>query len=625
MSLARALLTEMAPGAKSLLRVLACGSVDDGKSTLLGRLLYDSGLILEDHFESLERDSQIYGTTGGDLDFALLLDGLEAEREQGITIDVAYRYFSTARRAFIVADAPGHEQYTRNMATGASTSDLAIILVDARKGILPQTRRHSCIVSLLGIRHVVLAINKLDLVDFDRAIFERLVDDYDAVAKVLGLPVTAIPLSARFGDNVVLRSERMPWYSGPCLLEFLEGFRIGMDVPARTFRLPIQSVNRPHQDFRGFCGTIAGGRVRVGDAIVVAQSGVKTAVAEIVTMDGSRHEAQEGDSVTLVFADEVDASRGDLISPVDERPDVADQLEADIIWFDPEPMLPGRQYLMKIGHKTLTASITALKHKIDVEDLGQMPARSLGQNDIGLCNLALSQAVAFDAYERNRTTGSFILVDQFTNATVGAGMIRFALRRATNIHIQKLDIDKNARASLKHQKPRILWFTGLSGAGKSTIANLAERKLCALGHHTYVIDGDNVRHGLNRDLGFLPADRVENVRRVAETAKLMLDAGLIVLVSLISPFRAERKMARELVEQGEFIEIFVDAPLAVCRARDPKGLYKKAAEGKIPNFTGIDSPYEAPESPEIALHSSERSPDELSDEVIAHLRGQGVI
>jgi bifunctional enzyme CysN/CysC len=611
---------------KTRLRILACGSVDDGKSTLIGRLLHDIGEVCDDHLDALARDSRRYGTAGDDLDFALLLDGLEAEREQGITIDVAYRYFATPRRAFMVADAPGHEQYTRNMATGASNADIAVILVDARKGILPQTRRHSCIAALLGIRRVVLAVNKMDLVGFAEAPFRRIAADYAAFAAPLDLAgVTAIPISARRGDNVARPGADMPWYAGPTLVAHLEAVDAEADAPGRPFRMPVQWVNRPHQDFRGFAGTVASGRVAPGDAVVVARSGRVARVARIVTMDGDRHRADAGDAVTLVLDAEVDASRGDVIAAADARPEVADQLAADIVWLGDEPMFPGRQYLLKTAAKTVAASVTALKHKIDVADLGAQPARALAQNDIGLCNLSLAEPVAFDPYRENRTTGSFILIDRYTDATVGAGMIRFALRRASNIPVQHVDVDKRARAALKRQQPTALWFTGLSGAGKSTVANLVEQRLHALGHHTYLLDGDNVRHGLNRDLGFLAADRVENMRRVGEVARLMLDAGLIVMASLISPFRAERRMVRELMAPGEFVEIHVDAPIELCRRRDPKGLYRKADAGLIKNFTGVDSPYEPPLEPELRLHSDREPPAASAERVIDYLRHLGRI
>ena len=590
---------------KSLLRFLTCGSVDDGKSTLIGRLLYDTKLILEDQLAALERDSRKHGTTGDDIDFALLVDGLEAEREQGITIDVAYRFFTTPRRAFIVADTPGHEQYTRNMATGASNSDAAVILIDARKGVLTQTRRHSYICSLLGIRHVVLAVNKIDLVDYSGERFHHIVADYLAFAQSLNFAsITPIPLSARFGDNVTRRSEHMRWFDGPTLIEHLEGLSVEEDLEAKPFRFPVQWVNRPDLDFRGFSGTVAAGTVKPGDRLVVAASGKETKVSRIVTADGDLQLARPGDAVTLTLTDEIDVARGDVIARSEDRPEVVDQFAAHVIWMAEDAMLPGRSYLMRIGTKYVPARVTALKHKVDVNTLDHIAAKTLGLNEFGLCNLSTSTPVALDPYAEIRQTGAFILIDRFTNATAGAGMIAFGLRRATNIHRQSVLVDKASRIQMNGHRPAILWFTGLSGSGKSTIANIVERELHAQGVHTYMLDGDNVRHGLNRDLGFTDADRVENIRRVGEVAKLFVDAGAVVLCSFISPFRAERRMVRELVEAGEFIEIFVDTPLEECRRRDPKGLYARAAEGKIKNFTGIDSPYEEPESPEIVVNTS---------------------
>jgi len=590
---------------KSLLRFLTCGSVDDGKSTLIGRLLYDTKLILEDQLAALERDSRKHGTTGDDMDFALLVDGLEAEREQGITIDVAYRFFTTPRRAFIVADTPGHEQYTRNMATGASNSDAAVILIDARKGVLTQTRRHSYICSLLGIRHVVLAVNKIDLVEYSGERFHHIVADYLAFAQSLSFAsITPIPLSARFGDNVTQRSEHMLWFDGPTLIEHLEGLSVEEDLEAKPFRFPVQWVNRPDLDFRGFSGTVAAGTVKPRDRLVVAASGKESTVSRIVTADGDLQLARPGDAVTLTLTDEIDVARGDVLARSEDRPEVVDQFAAHVIWMAEDAMLPGRSYLMRIGTKYVPARVTALKHKVDVNTLEHIAAKTLGLNEIGLCNLSTSTPVALDPYSQIRQTGAFILIDRFTNATAGAGMIAFGLRRATNIHRQSVLVDKTARIQMNGHRPAILWFTGLSGSGKSTIANIVERELHAQGVHTYMLDGDNVRHGLNRDLGFTDADRVENIRRVGEVAKLFVDAGAVVLCSFISPFRAERRMVRELVEAGEFIEIFVDTPLEECRRRDPKGLYARAAEGKIKNFTGIDSPYEEPESPEIVVNTS---------------------
>jgi len=608
---------------KSFLRFLTCGSVDDGKSTLIGRLLYDTKLILEDQLATLESDSRKYGTAGADIDFALLVDGLEAEREQGITIDVAYRFFATDSRKFIVADTPGHEQYTRNMATGASTADLAIVLVDARQGILTQTRRHTFIASLLGIRHVVLAINKIDLVDFDQAVFERLVEEYRSfAAKMNFVTLTPIPMSAKLGDNVTVRSPNTGWYDGPTLLEHLEAVEVDDDLIIKPFRLPVQYVNRPNADFRGFCGTIASGAIAEGDEIVVARSGRRTRVKRIVTADGDLPTAEAGRAVTILLADEVDASRGDMLVPAAARPEVADQFAANIVWFDEHALVPGRSYLLRTETDQIPASITDIRHRVDVNSFAHEAARTLEINEVGLCHLSTQAPIVFDAYAQNRATGAFVLVDRMTNRTVGAGTIEHALRRASNIHWQDLDIDRAARAAAKHQAPHVLWFTGLSGSGKSTIANLLEKKLHASGRHTYLLDGDNVRHGLNRDLGFTEADRVENIRRVSEVARLMTDAGLIVLVSFISPFRAERRMAREMMAEGEFVEIFVDTPFEECARRDPKGLYAKALKGEIKNFTGVDSPYEEPENAEIHLHTTGRAPEELVEEIAAWLDGR---
>ena len=611
---------------KSLLRFLTCGSVDDGKSTLIGRLLYDSKLLFDDQLAALKKDSSKHGTTGDDIDFALLVDGLEAEREQGITIDVAYRFFATGARKFIVADTPGHEQYTRNMATGASNSELAVILIDARKGVLTQTRRHAFIASLLGIRHVVLAVNKIDLVDFSQKIFDEIVAEFSQFAKPLGFQSqVAIPMSARYGDNVTEKSANTPWYDGPSLIAHLETVDVETALAEKPFRLPVQWVNRPNLDFRGFSGTIVSGRVRPGDTVVVANSGRTSEVRRIVTMDGDLNEAVAGQAVTLTLADEVDISRGDLLAAPGARPEVSDQFAAHLLWMAEEELLPGRQYLLKIGTRTTPITITALKHKVDVNTLDSLAAKTLQLNEVGYANLSSSQPLAFDPYTENRDTGGFILIDRFTNATVAAGMIDFGLRRATNVHWQALDIDKFVRGEQKGQKPAVLWFTGLSGSGKSTIANIVERTLFAQGRHTYLLDGDNVRHGLNRDLGFTDADRVENIRRVAETAKLFVDAGLIVLVSFISPFRSERRMARGLVGESEFIEVFVDTPIEVCMGRDPKGLYEKARAGEIKNFMGIDSPYEAPEAAELTLKTVGTDAETLAAEAVAFLKGRGLI
>jgi bifunctional enzyme CysN/CysC len=611
---------------KSLLRFITCGSVDDGKSTLIGRLLYESKLIFDDQLTQLAADSRRVGTRGGELDFALLVDGLAAEREQGITIDVAYRFFSTERRKFIVADTPGHEQYTRNMVTGASTADLAVILVDARKGVLVQTRRHSYLVHLIGIPRVVLAVNKMDLVGHSRETFERIVAQYREFAARLGLAdITPIPLSAVHGDNVIARSDTMPWYTGPTLLEHLETVEVDAALAGRPFRLPVQWVNRPSADFRGFAGLIAGGRVQRGDRLRVLPSGRESRVARIVAAGGDLESATAGQSVTLTLETEVDVSRGDVLAAADSAPQVADQFEATIVWLQEEPMLQGRTYLMKAGTRTLSATVTPLKHRVNVNTLEHEPAERLELNDIGVCELELDRPIPFEPYAESRALGGFILIDRLTNNTAGAGLINFALRRSQNVHWQALDVDKPLRARLKGQKACVLWLTGLSGAGKSTIANRIEKRLAAAGRHTYLLDGDNVRHGLNKDLGFTAQDRVENIRRVAEVARLMVDAGLIVLVSFISPFRSERRMARELFAPGEFFEVFVDTPLAEAERRDVKGLYRKARRGELKNFTGIDSPYETPENPEIRIDTTSLSADEAAARVIGHLESRKVI
>jgi bifunctional enzyme CysN/CysC len=604
-------------GGKSLLRFLTCGSVDDGKSTLIGRLLFDSNLICDDHLMAVERDSRKYGTLGADIDLALLTDGLEAEREQGITIDVAYRFFKTRRRAFIVADTPGHEQYTRNMATGASTADVAVVLVDARKGVLVQTRRHSYICSLLGVRKVVLAVNKIDLVDFSAERFRQIVEDYTGFANALNFQsVTAIPISARHGDNVTRPSERTPWYEGPALLELIETIDVEDAAGMKPLRFPVQWINRPNPDFRGVAGTVASGTVTVGDPVVAACSGQQTQVKRIVSFDGDRQSAATGEAVTLELADEIDVARGEVLASPQDRPEVADQFAAHLLWMSGEPLLPGRSYLLRIGTRTLLARVTTLKHKFDINTLEHRPGRTLELNEIAFCNLSTSAPVAFDPYVDNRRTGAFVLIDRFTHATAGAGMISFGLRRAANIHRQVHLVGKAARAALMHQTPCVLWFTGLSGSGKSTIANHVEKLLHERGVHTTMLDGDNVRHGLNRDLGFTDADRVENIRRVGEVTKLLVDSGLVVLSCFISPFRAERLMVREMLGEKEFIEIFVDAPLEACIRRDPKGLYAKAKAGRIKNFTGIDSPYEAPEAPEIHIPADREAPDEAAARIV---------
>ncbi len=618
--------TQQEQPTNDLLRFITCGSVDDGKSTLIGRLLHDSKLIFEDQMSSLAKDSKKHGTTGDDIDFALLVDGLEAEREQGITIDVAYRFFATPRRSFIVADTPGHEQYTRNMATGASNAQLAVILIDARKGVLVQTKRHSFICSLLGVRHVVVAVNKIDLVDYKKEVFERIVGDYQAFAAQLGFTsIVPIPVSARYGDNMIDRSGNTPWYQGPTLLEYLEKVDVQSDVLEKPFRFQVQWVNRPNLDFRGYAGTVATGRIRKGAPVVVAASGKSTHVQDIVTYDGSPDVAEAGDAVTLTLADEVDIARGDVLVEPSARPEVSDQFAAHVIWMDDEPLVPGRSYLVRVGTKTVPASITGIKYKIDVNTRDHLAAETLRLNDIAFCNFSTSTPVAFDPYAENRKTGSFIVIDRFTNRTVGAGMVAFGLRRGTNIHWQPMLIGKAERAALKKQKPAILWFTGLSGAGKSTIANMVEQRLHAANHHTMLLDGDNVRHGLNRDLGFTEADRVENVRRAGEVAKLMTESGLIVLCSFISPYRAEREMVRALVPNGEFMEVFVDTPIDECIRRDPKGLYAKAKAGTIKNFTGFDAPYEAPETPEIHLYTVGRDAQQLADQVVRVLLERQII
>lgn len=611
---------------KSLLRFITCGSVDDGKSTLIGRLLFESKLLFEDQLAALEADSKKVGTQGGDIDFALLVDGLAAEREQGITIDVAYRFFSTDKRKFIVADTPGHEQYTRNMATGASTAELAVLLIDARHGLLTQTRRHSFIVSMLGVRKLVLAVNKMDLVDYSEQVYEDILAEYKTFSEALDVDtITAIPVSALKGDNVTEAGENMPWYTGPTLLEHLETIPVGDHAREQSFRMPVQWVNRPNLDFRGFSGQIASGEIRPGDRVKVMPSGTESTIARLVTYDGDLEVGHAGQSVTITLSDEVDASRGDVIVTADDPSGVADQFQAHVLWMSEKPMMPGRPYVMKIGAREATVTPSKLKHKINVNTLAKEPSKNLGLNEIGVCNVSIDRDIAFDPYKASRATGGFIMIDRMTNNTVGMGLLNFALRRASNIHWEAMDIDKSARAALKGQRPVILWFTGLSGAGKSTIANLVESQLHARGHHTIILDGDNVRHGLNRDLGFTEADRVENVRRVSEVSKLMVDAGLITLSSFISPFKSERKMARDRVEDGEFCEIFVDTSLEVAESRDAKGLYKKARAGEIKNFTGIDSPYEAPDKPEIHLHMDDLSAEEAAAQVIAWLEQHGYI
>ncbi|MET0146004.1 MAG: sulfate adenylyltransferase subunit CysN [Ilumatobacteraceae bacterium] len=611
---------------KTLLRFITCGSVDDGKSTLIGRLLYESKLVFEDHMAALEADSRVHGTQGEELDLALLVDGLAAEREQGITIDVAYRFFTTERRTFIVADTPGHEQYTRNMVTGASTADMAVILVDARKGVLTQTKRHSFLVSLLGIRDVVLAVNKLDLVGYDRAVFDSIEREYREFATGLGVTsITAIPLSALAGDNIVALSPNTPWYVGPTLLDHLETVVVDDGAVDRPFRMPVQWVNRPDLDFRGYSGTVVGGVVRPGDEVQVLPIGSTARVQRIVSFDGDLDQAEPGQAVTLTLDVDVDVSRGDLLSSALEPAGVADQFEAHIVWMSDTPLLPGRPYGIKMGARSAVTTVTNIKHRINVNTLERSAATKLVVNEIGVCTISVDRPLPFDAYADNRDTGGFLIIDRLTNVTVGVGLVDFALRRSENVHWQSVDVDKPAHAVLKGHQPCVVWFTGLSGAGKSTTANAVERQLHALGCHTILLDGDNVRHGLNRDLGFTEADRVENIRRVAEVAKLMVDAGLIVLVSFISPFRSERRIARDLVAPGEFCEVFVDTPLAVAEERDVKGLYRKARDGQLPNFTGVDSPYEVPEHPEVHIETSGQSIDDGVRLVVEQLRRQGVL
>jgi len=610
---------------KGLLRFITCGSVDDGKSTLIGRLLYDSKMIFEDQLAALEADSKRVGTQGGEIDFALLVDGLAAEREQGITIDVAYRFFATEKRKFIVADTPGHEQYTRNMVTGASTADLAVILIDARKGVLPQTRRHSYLAHLIGIRHIVLAVNKMDLVGYDHAIFDQIVADYRAFAGSIGIAAfTPIPISGFKGDNITAApSDQTPWYEGPSLIEHLE--TVEVDAAAaqeQKFRMPVQWVNRPNLDFRGFAGLIASGTVKPGDPVRIVPSGKTSTVKAISSFDGDLPEAVAGQSVTLTLADEVDCSRGDVIAAADAPPESADQFEATIVWMSDDALIPGRAYWLKLATQTVSASIAAPKYEVDVNSLEHLAAKTLGLNGIGVAEVTTERPITFEPYHASRQLGGFILIDKLTNATVGAGMLHFSLRRAQNVHWQALDVDRAAHARLKGQEPMVLWFTGLSGSGKSTIANLVEKKLHAAGKHTFLLDGDNVRHGLNKDLGFTEADRIENIRRVGEVAKLMNDAGLIVLTAFISPFRAEREMVRSMLPDGEFLEIFVDTPLELAESRDVKGLYRKAREGQLKNFTGIDSPYEAPERPEVRIDTTVTSPEAAAEAIVARVLGQ---
>lgn len=619
-------LDEKNSGQKGLLSFLTCGSVDDGKSTLIGRLLYDSKLVAEDQLQSLEKDSKAHGTQHGELDLALLVDGLQAEREQGITIDVAYRYFSTLKRKFIVADTPGHEQYTRNMATGASTCDVAVILIDARKGVITQTKRHSCIVSMLGIKNVVLAVNKMDLIEYSEERYNEIVADYIEFAEKLDLEeIHPIPISALTGENVTTDSDALSWYEGQNLLAFLEDFDVPDKRMSQALRYPVQWVNRPDLNFRGFSGTVTSGQVSVGDEIVVLPSGKESKIDRIVTFDGDIDAANPGQSVTLTLKDEIDISRGDVISHKENRPFLAQQIEASLIWLSEEALQVGRAYQLKVGHQTVIATVSRIDHKLDINTLEEVEGTQLSTNDVGVCELNLSKPIVFDAYENNHETGNFILIDRLSNATIAAGLIKGADRRADNVHWQHMAVDKSARALAKGQKPCCLWFTGLSGSGKSTIANILESKLHLGSHHTYLLDGDNVRHGLNRDLGFSDEDRTENIRRVAESAKLMIDAGLIVMVSFISPFKADRRLARSLFEDGEFIEIHVDTSLEVCEERDIKGLYAKARAGEIKQFTGIDSAYEVPENAEIVLAGAKTPPEDLADDVLSILRRKQII
>ena len=606
---------------KELLRFITCGSVDDGKSTLIGRMLYESHMLFDDHLAALEADSKKVGTQEGEIDFALLVDGLAAEREQGITIDVAYRFFSTDKRKYIVADTPGHEEYTRNMATGASTADVAIILVDASQGVLTQTRRHSFIVSMVGVKRIILAVNKLDLVDYSEEVFNQIKSDYTKFANdALTLEeITAIPISALKGDNIVESSENTPWYDGQSIMEYLETVEVAASSQSRPFRMPVQWVNRPNREFRGFAGLIGSGCISTGDKIRVLPSGTESTVARIVTYDGDLELAGAGRSVTLTLTDEIDISRGDIITSADSPCSSADQFQARILWMNDSAMMPGRQYLFKSNSQTSPMTLGRLKHRIDVNTLEELPAKVLDMNEIGVCNISLSSRIAFDAYDDDPVMGGFVIVDRMTNNTVGMGLIDFALRRADNIHWQSMDVTKQSRAEQKSQRPRLIWFTGLSGSGKSSIANILEKKLQAMGRHTITLDGDNIRHGLNRDLGFTKADRVENIRRVGETSKLMVEAGLICISSFISPFASEREMVRAMLDEGEFVEVFVDTPLEVCEQRDVKGLYAKARAGELPNFTGISSPYEAPQDPEIRIDTTALSAEEAAEQIIDYL------
>ena len=606
---------------KSLLRFITCGSVDDGKSTLIGRMLYESHMLFDDQLSSLKADSKKVGTQGEEIDFALLVDGLAAEREQGITIDVAYRFFSTDKRKYIVADTPGHEEYTRNMATGASTADVAIILVDAEQGVLTQTRRHSFIVSMVGVKKVLLAINKLDLVNYSEEIYDKIVSDYQEFAQTaLDIEsITSIPISALIGDNVVKKSENTPWYNGQTIMEYLETVEISNQKTLQSFRMPVQWVNRPNSNFRGFSGLISSGEINSGDKIRILPGGQTSTINSIVTCDGNLTAAKAGQSVTIILDDEIDVSRGDVIAISEDPCSEADQFQTRILWMNENPMIPGRQYLLKSNSQSAMLTLGRLKHRIDVNTLDHLPAKTLEINEIGVCNISLDKRIAYDSYDKNQTMGGFIVIDRLSNNTVGMGLIDFALRRSENIHWQKMDVSQESRAEQKSQAPKIIWFTGLSGSGKSSIASILEKKLQSLGRHTITLDGDNIRHGINRDLGFTDADRVENIRRVGEVAKLMLNSGLICITSFISPFESERKMVRSLVSENEFIEVFVDTPLSVCEQRDVKGLYAKARSGEIPNFTGISSPFEKPINPEIRIDTLNISAEEAADQIIEFL------
>ena len=603
---------------KSLLRFITCGSVDDGKSTLIGRMLYESQMLFDDQLSALKNDSKKLGTQGDGIDFALLVDGLAAEREQGITIDVAYRFFSTEKRKYIVADTPGHEEYTRNMATGASTADVAIILIDAKQGVLTQTRRHSFIVSMVGVKKVLLAVNKLDLVDYSEEIYRQIVSDYsDFAENALDIEsITAVPISALLGDNVVDKSENTPWYNGETIMQYLENIEVQNQRKQASFRMPVQWVNRPNPNFRGFSGLIASGETKIGDKVRVHPGGKESTIESIVTWEGELQQASAGQSVTITLNDKIDVSRGDVIATPTDPCGESDQFQSRILWMSADAMIPGRQYIFKSNTQSATLTLGKLKHRIEVNTLDHLPAKTLELNEIGVCNISLDKRIAYDSYDDNQTLGGFIVIDRLTNNTVGMGLIDFALRRSENIHWQKMDVSKESRAEQKSQTPKIIWFTGLSGSGKSSIANILEKKLQALGKHTITLDGDNMRHGLNRDLGFTAADRVENIRRVGEVAKLMVNSGLICITSFISPFESERKMARSLVLEDEFVEIFIDTPLSVCEERDVKGLYAKARSGKIPNFTGISSPYEPPEKPEIRIDTTKLSAEAAANQII---------